>query len=117
MCKRWFLPGCFFFNNCTAHNYKKQAERPHRAEDGKPAHGNRLTGAPRARFIDLPDAIAMDQSDHADSRALPCQQESLSKSYPIHQRSLLDQHHCLDSSQERPWRIVGWQSLEASVHA
>src|SRR5207249_4728521 len=25
-----------------------------------------------------PDAIAMDQSDHADSRALPCQQECFS---------------------------------------
>ena len=54
-----------------------------------------------------PDAIGMDQSDHADSPALPCQQESFSISSPIHQRSLFDQRHRLDSSQERPWRIVG----------
>jgi hypothetical protein len=37
-----------------------------------------------------PDSIAMDQSDHADSQALPCQQECFAISSPIHQRSLFD---------------------------
>ncbi len=64
-----------------------------------------------------PDAIAMDQSDHADSRVLPCQQESFSISFPIRQPSLFYQRHCLDSSQERPWHIVGWRPREASVYA
>jgi len=64
-----------------------------------------------------PDAIAMDRSDHADSRVLPCQQESFSISFPIRQPSLFYQRHCLDSFQERFFYKVGGRHREASVHA
>jgi len=34
-----------------------------------------------------------------------------------HQHSLFDQCLRLDSSQEQPWRIVGWRPQKASVYA